>query len=729
MNLIPSEFLEEVAAEQGLSDSELEVLSLALNDHSTNEISDKLGGAEVVSPDAIRQRLRSVYKKFNIGKESHRKLAKLQKMLLSSYQERQNRMSKKKVLILWSSEGKPLALALKDTILQHERIEAWVSAEDIAVDKLWLPRTPATTQSLEDTDFIVGCLTRSSSTWLNFKLGVILERSKNVKLLQFNKLGGPIADVPLMDGTKKEQLVDLLSEILGDLQKAQAWVDRTFPDFEQVFKSVLKNADKDDLNQDISSIKEAAEGLKENPYIRDNKCFREILINSLSEISGQLKNTQASYSVPAALYPHHLISLQKELNVRVKALALVDHEEHFWPEEIGRTIGDSAQEESIRVFVFVKPEDLERNFEILLVHAKEYKVCAMSYQKLTREFPPDFCKDFSIIKAPDDSKVLAEYAGRGLLKSMRFTAYDEVSRKVYIHEKVLDKIIENAISIPKLTESEKNQPIRKIMEKIRERVFKPSLSSAIGMKPIEMSAYIDVEDYDQHEEKHAYYQEMMNRMIDIILEHRGKDSKPYQVLEVGAGTGIFTKRLAKIPNIELVAVELDWVCFHRLKHSIQDYNSVRGVVNDDSCTYVDPVAQVDCIVSSFSDHHIKPKDKKQYFQNLKQNLAPNGIIVVGDEFLAPYDSNDNDARQVALKNYHHHIIEIAEKEGETILAQLELAALKSGLEGIGDFKISCEEYEDLLTTSSLILESKKKIGPLDRNDIGGVYIYKIRAHS
>ena len=119
-----------------------------------------------------------MYKKFNIGKESHRKLAKLQKTLLSSYQERQNRMSKKKVLILWSSEGKPLALALKNTILQHERIEAWVSAEDIAVDKLWLPRTPATTQSLEDTDFIVGCLTRSSSTWLNFKLGVILERSK-----------------------------------------------------------------------------------------------------------------------------------------------------------------------------------------------------------------------------------------------------------------------------------------------------------------------------------------------------------------------------------------------------------------------------------------------------------------------------------------------------------------------------------------------------------------------
>jgi SAM-dependent methyltransferase len=729
MNLIPSEFLEEVAAEHGLSDSELVVLSLALNDHSTNEISDELGGADVVSPDAVRQRLRTVYKKFNIGKESHRKLAKLQKMLLSRYQERQNRMSKKKVLILWSSEGERLALALKDTILQHERIEAWVSREDMAMDKLWLPGTQATTQLLEDTDFIVGCLTRSSSTWLNFKLGFLLGRSKNVKLLQFNKLGGPIADVPLIDGTKKEQLVELVSEIIDDSQKAKAWVDRTFPDFELVSKSVLKNADKDDLNQDISLVKEAAEGLKENQYIRDNKCFREILIKSLSEISGQLKDTQTSYSIPAALYPHHLISLQKELNVRVKALALVDHEEHFWPEETGRSIGDSAQEESIRVFVFVKPEDLERNFETLLVHAKEYKVCAMSYQKLTREFPPDFCKDFSIIKAPDDSRVLAEYVGRGLLKTISFIAWDGVSGTVSIHEKMLDKIIDSAIPIPKLNESQKSQLIRKkIMEQIRERVFKPSLSSAIGMKPIEMSAYIDVEDYDQHEEKHAYYQEMMNRMIDIILEHRNEGSKIYRVLEVGAGTGIFTKRvLAKIPNIELVAVELDWVCFHRLKHSIHNSDSVK-FINDDSCTYVDPVGQFDCIVSSFSDHHIKAKDKKGYFQNLKQNLAPKGIIVVGDEFLASYDLNDNDARQVALKNYHNHIIEIAEKEGEAILAQLELAALKSGLEGIGDFKVSCEEYEDLLTTSSLKFE-KEKIGPLNRNDIGGVYTYKIRAQN
>jgi SAM-dependent methyltransferase len=726
MNLIPLDFLKLLAAERGLSDAELAVLTLALDDYSAAQISDKLGGRDVVSPDAVRQRLRLVYKKFEIAGDSHRKLAKLQKTLVWLYQEHQNRISKKKVLILWSAEGKQLAVGLKNTILQHEQIEAWVSKEDIALDKLWLPGMQSTTQLIKDTDFIIGCLTRNSSTWLNFKLGYILGRLNHVKLLQFNRLSGPLAEFPLIDGTCAEQMVELLGEILGDMQKAQAWVDRTFPAWEQEFKSILKNASSRDLNTDIKSVKEAAEGLKENPYIRDNKCFREILINSLSEISGQLQSAHACYSVPAALYPHHLISLQKHLNVRVKAIALVDHEEHFWPQEVGRTISDSAQKESMRVFVFLRPEDLERNFEILLDHAKEYKVGAMSYQKLTREFPPEFCKDFSIIEAPDGSKVLADYDGRGLRKTIRFTAFDEVFRTGCQHEKILDNIIDNAISIPKITGAEPEQ-IKNLMTEIRELIFKPSLSSAVGMKPIEMSAYIDVQDYDIHEEKHAYYKEMMDLMIHTIKAHQSEDYRPYRVLEIGAGTGIFTKRLlAQIPNLEVVAVELDWVCFHKLKHSLQNYPSVK-VVNDDSCIYEDTVSKFDCVVSSFADHHIKPTDKEQYFRNIKQNLAANGIFVVGDEFLPPHDTNDYYARHLALKTYHQHIIDIAEKEGEKVLAELERAALKSGLEGIGDFKVSCQEYEALLLAAKFTFE-KQKIGPLERDDLGGVYVYKMQVN-
>ena len=721
MELVPSWFLKQIADKCKVSNAEFEVLSLALHDNSIQKISDQLDGLSIT---AVRQRLRQVYRKFEIDGDGRQKFAKLQKKLVSLYQEHQQQTRMKKVLILWSSEGKQIAESLKNTIFQHEQIEAWVSGEDIALDKNRFQK------SVEHADFVICCLTRSSSIWLNFKVGFILGRNSKIKVLKVNKLTGPLANLAhlahtdVINGTDKEQITNLLTEILSDKQKAIAWVDRTFDKWDKLLNDLIHDLDISDLNEDINSVKEATESLKENPYIRNNKCFREIFMNSLTEISGQLQSAHASYSVPATLYPYHLISLQKQLNVRVKAIALVDHEEHFWPEEIGRKIGDSAQKDSIRVFVFFRSEDLERNFEIILDHANEYEVRAMNYQQLIRELPPHFCKDFSIIEAPDNSKVLAEYVGRGLSKTICFTAHNQASRKVFIHEKALDKIIANAVKIEK-NNSQNPETINKLMIEIREQIFKSSLSSAVGMKPIEMSAYIDVEDYDKHEEKHAYYQEMMNEMIDIIIEHQSKSSQLYRILELGAGTGIFTKRLLeRISNIEVVAVELDWVCFHRLKHSLQN-NNLLQVINDDSCTYVDPLGKkFDCIVSSFADHHIKPADKEHYFQNIKRNLAFNGIIVVGDEFLPSYDSDDYYARQLALEKYHQHIIEIAELEGETVLANLERAALKSGLEGVGDFKVSCEEYEAFLSASDLKAE-KEKIGPKDRDDLGGVYVYKM----
>lgn len=45
------------------------------------------------------------------------------------------------------------------------------------------------------------------------------------------------------------------------------------------------------------------------------------------------------------------------------------------------------------------------------------------------------------------------------------------------------------------------------------------------------------------------------------------------------------------------------------------------------------------------------------------------------------------------------------------------------LEEIGDFKISCKEYEQHLTSAGFHF-LVDKIGPLDRDDIGGVYVYK-----
>jgi DNA-binding CsgD family transcriptional regulator len=83
--VISQDFLKAVATERGVSDAELEVLSLAMQGQATNAIANKLG----ISGDAVRKRLSEVYQKFQLSGRGPVKLTKLQQVLMSRYQEHQ----------------------------------------------------------------------------------------------------------------------------------------------------------------------------------------------------------------------------------------------------------------------------------------------------------------------------------------------------------------------------------------------------------------------------------------------------------------------------------------------------------------------------------------------------------------------------------------------------------------------------------------------------------------
>jgi cyclopropane fatty-acyl-phospholipid synthase-like methyltransferase len=246
--------------------------------------------------------------------------------------------------------------------------------------------------------------------------------------------------------------------------------------------------------------------------------------------------------------------------------------------------------------------------------------------------------------------------------------------------------------------------------------------SYLERKTVEMSVYIPIHEYDQHEEKHAFFAEMMSTMIQM-LEKAG-DGKNLRILEFGAGTGLFTQRLASSDLVsEVVAVEFDWACCEVLRHKMRGSTKVR-VEYQDSRVF-SPEGSFDAVVSSFADHHIRPVDKPSYFRNVIQNMKNNALFIVGDEFLPEYDLKDELARCEALKKYHNYIIERAKSEGETVLMRLEEAALESGLNRVGDFKVPCTQYEQMLKEAKLTF-TKNRIGPTDRDDVGGVYVYRIQ---
>jgi DNA-binding CsgD family transcriptional regulator len=83
--VISQDYLKAIATERGVSDGELEVLSLAMEGQATSAIAKQLG----ISGDAVRKRLSEVYQKFQIGGKGPVKLTKLQQVLMSRYQEHQ----------------------------------------------------------------------------------------------------------------------------------------------------------------------------------------------------------------------------------------------------------------------------------------------------------------------------------------------------------------------------------------------------------------------------------------------------------------------------------------------------------------------------------------------------------------------------------------------------------------------------------------------------------------
>ena len=115
--MIPQDFLKAIAAERSVSDSEIEVLSHALAGETIAAIATNLG----IRPEAVRKRLGEVYKKFHIAGAGPGKMAKLQQILVSKYQEHQVQMLE---------EAREKTLSIATTAKERQD---WGEAPDVSI--------------------------------------------------------------------------------------------------------------------------------------------------------------------------------------------------------------------------------------------------------------------------------------------------------------------------------------------------------------------------------------------------------------------------------------------------------------------------------------------------------------------------------------------------------------------------------------------------------------------
>jgi SAM-dependent methyltransferase len=627
---------------------------------------------------------------------------------------------------------------LLDDFFEKE-VECWISKKDIPPGVGWYE---AITDAVCKADFGIICLIPENldSQWLQFEGGAlvssILAKEKHSSSVcsylfgvETNNIPEPLSPLQGVsadyEGTKKlfERINSLLERPKIESKKQ---FDILFDDSWKRLGSKFPTACPSDapiglLKEINSSSRRFSSKLKGpvNPYAEF------LLVKALKKFYDDfsVENSIATFKAPASTYPNHLLLLLEKFGHPVKAIALVDDKEHFWQGSIGADVIRNTPGTSQRVFVFKDREHLEKNIDLVIRHAHKYRVYAISWPELFKRFEA-YAHDFSII-GTQETKILAKYDPNEKIESISFTTDPKV---ILSYEDAFDQIISKSTEMAVDSTKEINEAQKK---KFIDEVFKKSEKTNLPHESIEMSAYVSVPQYAQFEEDHAYFIDMMTKMLDHFKEKRYV-TKRCRVLELGAGTGHFTKRLILSGNVSVTAVEIDWACYHYLRGALETNpvlsdtpNYELRVVFADSCNFVDPDdKRFDFIFSSFADHHIKPADKKLYFENIKKNLSPNGVFIVGDEFIPSYDPEEDGSFESAVKRYHNHIIDIARKEGHDELVELETAAMKSGLEKRGDFKMPCEEFEKYLYEADLRF-TKEIIGPKDRNDVGGIYVYVI----
>ncbi len=236
------------------------------------------------------------------------------------------------------------------------------------------------------------------------------------------------------------------------------------------------------------------------------------------------------------------------------------------------------------------------------------------------------------------------------------------------------------------------------------------------IKPL--SAYLDLDEYNDHEEKHIYYVEMRRYMLDVISGYQKEAKRSVKVLENGAGTGLFSSHLLSIEGLNVTLLEpdersrkvLQKQLGTRLKNHILEMGAEELTDNN----------YWDLVVSSFSHDHIK--DGGRLAHSIYNALKVGGIYISGVEILRDYESDDD--RIDALYKWHSFVIDDAREKREMELAKLENEALVSGVNGIADFKKDIAHFEeDFNAVGNFKQIIKTKIGSLTKPGIGGVYVF------
>jgi len=588
----------------------------------------------------------------------------------------------------------------------------------------------------------IGIVTDSAaaSPWFNFELGALSVRLARIPLLTVGTelaASHPLAHYQRIRSSNFNVVVEFATALSDDVQTKQLLkneLTRIDEQWRQFVDSLLRPEHKSPRRELTSAIARISATVANSRLISElqaNSCLREIACKSLDDVAHSLTAIPQSNGVVLERhrYPDYLLHLQSPsgLRCRVQAIAVVDRVEEFWSKSLGNEISETARPDSARIFVFQNSESLKRHFDAVYRHGLRYA----TYVASTLQFglvcsERNIHSDFSIFSDPkSNNQVLATYDELG--ENIIFSADEAAIRS---HREAFELLARrlNRIEPPRVPiRGFVDESFRVQLDQYRDRVIAHVFP--VSQQRVMHSDVIDISRYDLFEEDHPFLREMHETMVAEMLIRLPRDVDGCRILEIGAGTGHFTKRLAQqsIPGLQVVALEIDNRAAMMMERKFAPLGDRVKVLIANAITY-DPEGKFRFVFSAFAEHHVAPIDKPRYFENIRSKLTNDGFMIIGDEFLPPHDASKREEYERALKRYHEYIL------GEAVTAvefqELEKAAWKSGLstdDDRVDFKVSLENYKKLVTDAGMEVITEKCVSDVRRvNEVGGMFVLVLK---
>jgi SAM-dependent methyltransferase len=635
--------------------------------------------------------------------------------------------SKHLLFISWGGdEAREIAAWLKEHIFEHIPGFDVYFSEQVPAGAKWRNDL---NKHLVGASHCLGILTDGAVVrpWFLYELFVLQSRLEYVPILRFCEPLSerhPLAELQMKDGLVFDNILDIARTLLKGredriqrpvldfLQDAKAAWDQKASKLAERQKMMLG------LRHGIVAVNETVAASALFPSLETNSCMRELARKTLDDLGKAFSHLKDSseFSLPKAHYPEYLIHIQESLKCRTMAVAVIDDVEEFWAQQTGVEILKTTCRGSSRVFVFENSQDLLVYRDKLAKHRAQYDVFVLSKIEFNRAVKrlEISAGDFSVLTDPATGSAVTAYYDNST-RSIRFTGNPLMVRN---NRLAFDHIKERAHLFPadwSPGDAGKEQEYQRFV-------------SAAFHQGLFHSDAIPIHIYDAFEEDHPFYLEMHKQMLDEFRERAPsfERNSPIPILEIGAGTGHFTKKLAQKPfRMEITPLEPDPRAQEVLNKKLGHKENVLKTLND-SALKLDQEASFAFIFSSFSEHHIQREEKKEYFSRIRRALVPGGYFIIGDEFLRPHEEDDESKYVEALAVYHQYIIDEALKEHHGELAKLEKAAWESGKPDSQrrvDYKVSVESYLRGVEVSGLMMLKKYCISPPGlSSSIGGIYV-------